>query len=79
MHHTEIRRALNNLVNRRHNFFLIEGTLRYECFLIGGRLGFLLVVRLGRRLLKNNYFCVQEGLACVATSENVMVRESVSA
>jgi hypothetical protein len=66
MHHTEIRRALNNFVNRRHKcFFLIEGTLRYECFLTGfpelvtmavnnplGNLGCLLLVRLGRSLLK---------------------------
>jgi hypothetical protein len=77
----------------RHNcFFLIEGTLRYEFFLKGfpelvtmarnkplGNLGCLLVVRLGRSLLKNNYFDAQEGLACVGTGEDVMAHESVSA
>jgi hypothetical protein len=62
---TEIRRAINNSVNRRHNiFFLIKGMLGYESFLTGflelvtlARINFgcLLVVRLGRRLLKSNY------------------------
>jgi hypothetical protein len=74
-------------------FILIEGILRYDCLLTGfpelvkmagnkprGNLGCLLVVHLGRRLLKNNYFGVQEGLACfVATGEEVMAHESVSA
>jgi hypothetical protein len=44
-----------------------------------GNLGCLLVVHLGRSLLKNNYFGVQEGLACVGTGEDVMAHESISA
>jgi hypothetical protein len=93
MQHTEIRRAINNLINGRHTFILIEGILRYECFVRGfpelvtmagnksrGNLGCMLVVRLGRRLLKNNYFGVQEGLACVGTVEDIAYAyESVSA